>query len=1270
MDIVIGAITEVVKYLVSPFMNHVSYLVHYKRNVNDLREPMTRLGEMKADVQRSIDAARMRREVIKIVVEGWLTRVNEMQSKEMTLNNTLEQSKGCLQGGCSVHYQVGKDAKEMIDQVKDLLNEGRTFIVVSDPAPLPPSLETMQMLEFQVYDSTKLAMDQIMEALKREDVNMVGVYGLGGVGKTTLMKHMAKILKRDKVFYHVVMVTVSQNPAWTKIQGEIAENLGLPLTQESLSMRARLLLDKLKEEKQMLIVLDDLWNSVNLLEQIGIPYGNNCKVVLTTRRLEVCIQMETQFNVELKVLSEGDAWILFKWAVGDLIQNDNTLLPKAKQIVRECGGLPLAIVTIGRALRAKDQSVWNDAASQLMKKSSSPPDIEGMHEKVFCSIELSYNYLASEDTKFCFLLCCMFPEDFSISENDLLPYVVGEGVFRGIDSLMEARNRLHTHMERLKWSCLLFDDSRRTGSVRMHDIIRDVSIWIASKEGRDFVVKSGRELTQFQDRDEELGKCKRLSLMQNKITHLPNLLDCSQLVTLSLRDNHDLREIPDDFFQGMKSLKTLDLKRTNICSIPSSLSSLMNLRVLLFSNSAASEGNPPLDVSLLGKLKKLQILHIFQSNVEKLPEEIGELSNLKSLNLGDNKNLTIAPNILSRLSLLEELYLKNSFHAWEMEGRSSEDDKAGSSSSKAAACLSEVASLSALSLTTLEIRVSNIKCLSAINIPFHWENLTCFVVVFGRAVDRDEYYCNTNVAFSGVSIPQFSDRERIYLMERAERLDLRQCRGLKYILSVGARGLNNLRVLYVHMCDGIDEYILSCTTTFVVDEATEVPQIAFSRLERLNLQDLPKLKAICNSHGSRGRGGGGGGCFNNLRFLRLWSCSSLITIIPSDLLAKLPNLEELEVFECPGAIEVFNSEGLEQTQTAIMSKLKRLELIILTSLRTIWQGVVSPLSFMNLECIFLYELRLKILFPLAMAQRLQQLKRLSISECKEMVEIISMDEGNENRVQGISSSSTLHYFNPASTYINNPSSSSSLLRPTPIFGNLRFLGVYFCDSLKHILPMSLAEGLLQLEELDIKMCPNLEEIIVNDRDCHDDIEEKKTIFPRLRDLELIELPNISMVSKGILLRRHDYYWPSLETLKVFGCSNLERLPVNLEMAPKLREMKVEEEWFNGLGWPDHDDDHQTDEDNEQFHLHRLRERGVKILGLGNKSGFLLPGAWCYSSLLCLGSCAPAMPPIFVSWKSSAGERAVGNGAFCFLSSLERGAEIVPIGSCMAAGIDE
>ncbi|XP_042498202.1 disease resistance protein RPS5-like [Macadamia integrifolia] len=1114
---------------------------------NDLRNQMARLRELKEDVQYTVDEARMRGKEIKVVVEDWLTRVNQIQSEEMTLHNALEESKGSFQRGKKVaeesntSFQAGKDVKNM--------TEGPQFsATMSNPSPLPPILESMEMLDFQIYDSAKSAMDQIMEALKDENKNIVGAYGIGGIGKTTLMKEVAKFLKKDGLFDQVVMVTVSQNWVLKNIQGKIAENLQLELEEEQLSMRARILSKRLKKEKRILIVLDDLWKPLNLEDEVGIPCGNNCKVILTTRHLQVCNQMKTQFNVEVKVLSEGDAWVLFKWAAGVHIENRNMLRALGKEIVGECMGLPLAIITVGKALRGKDPSVWKDAASQLKKSSSSPSDIKGVHEKVFQCIKLSYDSLGNEATKFCFLLCCMFPRDMPISEDDLLPYVVGERVFGDNDSLKEVRNKLQMHIEGLKGSCLLLDDSERMkGCIRMHDIIRDVSIWTASKGCHGFFVKSGRGLTYLLEHKENLRKCKRLSLMQNEITVLPNRLGCSdQLMTLSLSDNTNLREIPDGIFKRMTSLKTLDLGRTKISLIPSSLSSLTDLRVLRISGSQRT-----FYVSVLGKLKKLEILHITDCNVRRLTEEIGELTNLKSLDLSGNWGLIIAPNTLSRLSLLEELNLKGSFHEWEIDERSEEEEEEeeeeeGRTLNKKA-CLSEVASLSAL--THLKIRVSNVKSLWATNIPLCWENLTQFSIILGDDwVSSPVSKCATQVHISG-SIPPFS-KWMIFLLERLEGLMLNQCHDVKYvhILSHGASVFNNIRVLHVRKCGDV-EYILSSTTTTTVevDEAEdhlrhgqEVLQniTIISNLEKLYLHSLPKLKAICHFRG------GYSFFFNNLRFLDVFDCPGLISIIPSDLLAMLSNLEELVVKLCYGATEVFRVGNLQAT--TILKKLKRLDLQYLRSLRTIWKGIVSPfLSLMNLEEIHVKRLdNLNFMFSVAIVEKLQQLKRLEIRECPKMVQIISLIR------------------------------SQALLPSThPILGNLRSLGIYECDSLKHILPMSLAQGLLQLEELDISDCSNLEEIIFVDDGKEEDEEKTKVLlFPRLRCLKLVGLPNLSMASKRVLRGNHDCYcyWPSLEMLKVLRCHKLKKFPVIPQtMTPtKLREIEVEEEWFNELEWDD------------------------------------------------------------------------------------------------------
>ena len=69
-----------------------------------------------------------------------------------------------------------------------------------------------------------------MEALRNEDMRMIGVWGMGGVGKTTLVKQVAQQAEEDKLFHKVVMVLhISQTPNIKEIQEKIARMLSLKL---------------------------------------------------------------------------------------------------------------------------------------------------------------------------------------------------------------------------------------------------------------------------------------------------------------------------------------------------------------------------------------------------------------------------------------------------------------------------------------------------------------------------------------------------------------------------------------------------------------------------------------------------------------------------------------------------------------------------------------------------------------------------------------------------------------------------------------------------------------------------------------------------------------------------------------------------------------------------------------------------------------------------------------------------------------------------------
>ena len=126
-------------------------------------------------------------------------------------------------------------------------------------------------------------LNQIMEALRNGDDNMIGVWGMGGVGKTTLVEQVAKHAKEQKLFDEVVMASVFQNSDLRKIQGQLADMLGLKF-EESEWERAARLNEEIKKEKKILIILDDIWAQLDL-EEVGIPFGDDykgCKIVLTS----------------------------------------------------------------------------------------------------------------------------------------------------------------------------------------------------------------------------------------------------------------------------------------------------------------------------------------------------------------------------------------------------------------------------------------------------------------------------------------------------------------------------------------------------------------------------------------------------------------------------------------------------------------------------------------------------------------------------------------------------------------------------------------------------------------------------------------------------------------------------------------------------------------------------------------------------------------------------------------------------------------------------
>ncbi|KAF6167222.1 hypothetical protein GIB67_029860 [Kingdonia uniflora] len=271
--------------------------------------------------------------------------------------------------------------------------------------------------------------------------------------------------------------------------------------------------------------------------------------------------MATTRNIEVKVLSKKDSLELFCQEVCDETSMPGASVPRKLLI----NVPPLAIVTLVRTLRKKEEGVWI-AVIQQLKKSM----YEGL-DPVNVSIKMSYDFFESSKIKLCFLLCALFPEYHKVTMDTLVGYAMVEDLLGDVEALREARGNLHLMVGTLVSSGLLLkgEDARY---VMMHDIIRDVAILIAHES----IMRVGLGLQKW-PKLKEVGKCLRMFLMRNDIHEVPaDASECSQLVTLSLASNKSLRKIPNGFFEGMKCLATLDMRGIGISSLPQSLSSLNN----------------------------------------------------------------------------------------------------------------------------------------------------------------------------------------------------------------------------------------------------------------------------------------------------------------------------------------------------------------------------------------------------------------------------------------------------------------------------------------------------------------------------------------------------------------------------------------------------------------------------------------------------------------------------------------------------------------------
>ncbi|KAK2965076.1 hypothetical protein RJ640_012550 [Escallonia rubra] len=638
-----AAIAEIGKCFCGSAYSKIENFAKFRSNLDNLRGEMASLIILSNSVKEIIaDAKKDGYDLLNPALVKWLGQVEKLDTEvglfveaSTTNNNGETLSRYCP--SCCFSCKPGLEVTRKLKDVKQLIDKGSLRRQTADAELKLGKQEVPKGQSIPGPSVPSKCLDSVLNSLNCEDVNRIGVWGMGGVGKTTLVRTLNNTPSFIQHFSVVIWVTVSKQFDKRRVQIDIAERLKLDTTmEESMESTARRILQRLQLEEKLLLILDDVWEAVDL-DHLGVPEPGDhpgWKLLLTSRSLDVCRQMKTDEDIKVGVLDDEESWKLFTQNAGKVVNLEN-IEPVAKQVAGECGGLPLLINIVGASMRGKKMvQLWEDALSEMR----------------------SYDALEGTTVKSCFLFCALYPEDFSIEVKELVRSWLAEGLIDELRSYEESTNRGIALIENLKDSCLLERGDFGASTVRMHDVVRDLASWISSssssEDGCKAFVRSGLGLTNFPE-VETPDSVKRVSFMHNRTRNLPkSMLQCPEVSTLLLQGNRLLEIVPEGFLMAFKSLKVLNLSKSGIEKLPQSLLQLRELRALLLRGCADLKELPP-----LRGFTKLQVLDCGQaSRIKELPQGMEELSNLRALDISFTPALRhIQSGTLSKLSSLEFL---------------------------------------------------------------------------------------------------------------------------------------------------------------------------------------------------------------------------------------------------------------------------------------------------------------------------------------------------------------------------------------------------------------------------------------------------------------------------------------------------------------------------------------------------------------------------------------------------------------------------------------
>ncbi|XP_078156908.1 disease resistance protein RPM1-like [Carex rostrata] len=469
---------------------------------------------------------------------------------------------------------------------------------------------------------------------EKPQLSVISVWGMGGVGKTTLVTNVFR--REKKNFDCSAWVSISQSYSTENILRNIIFEIdfvprnfdcepNLPIDTTNMDCRGlKERLRKLLKEMKYLIVLDDMWNP-NSFEEIRdtlIDNHRGSRIVITSRNAVVA-NLSLKINrLELKPLSQKESWDLFCRKAFHLENNNECPPPLQKWatvIVSKCAGLPLALVSLGGvfSLIENTEPEWERVCGQLSWELAKNPNLDSLKNILTLSFKYLPRYL-----KNCFLYCCIFPEDSLLARNRLVRLWIAEGFIeqKGRSTLEEvAEAYLQELIQRSMLQIVERNTWGRVKKIRMHDTLREVAINLCRKENFR-LLQEDCEIVDFSNSVRRLSIVKLRAEISHDV-YLPRLR-----TFMSVDPNVPSSLLRSFIWDKSRYLAVLNLEGQKIKKVTDAIGDLFNLRYL---------GLRDTEVKFLPKsiekLTNLQTLDLMISKIQKLPDGITKLKKLRHL---------------------------------------------------------------------------------------------------------------------------------------------------------------------------------------------------------------------------------------------------------------------------------------------------------------------------------------------------------------------------------------------------------------------------------------------------------------------------------------------------------------------------------------------------------------------------------------------------------------------------------------------------------------